>query len=491
MHIPCSHSTKGVFPMNFNTISSVVIYGFMLVFLYACINPGRMGLIRLHRLSKDLRSAADQLKSERFCLDLVKQILNGTPTAADSLFSTKVLSEQMWQYCSSVYFLVKNKSDKCRPDIDEYINYDLLHQQGRVDLCEHTISGFTALGLLGTFLGVAFGLNSLNRNGAQQIIVGIDGLLDGMDLAFLTSIVGIVLSLALGTAMRLILAAAESNLELFLTLFRSNVMRNQSEAALNEIIQNLISINKRLDTSNDLQVDALNRTVSAFINKLNNDLGLQIGVLRSAIQDMSSEQSAHNSSVKNLTTQMNHMSNSLKNVSNSFLPVLTQSTALSQQFDQANQSLKSSIDEIHKLLKDDAAALEKHHQLQSELMRTATAMEHMTASIQAQTAELSRHHQAIFSDHQKALNHSLTQFAAASKAVSDELYAHSTQNLATLQNNAQKLIDNMPQNGVSIGMMHRLLEQNQALIDQQAKLIRIMEDKSRKPVLRLIRRTKK
>ena len=36
-----------------------------------------------------------------------------------------------------------------------------------------------------------------------------------------------------------------------------------------------------------------------------------------------------------------------------------------------------------------------------------------------------------------------------------------------------------------------LLEQNQALIDQQAKLIRIMEDKSRKPVLRLIRRTKK
>ena len=470
--------------MNFNTISALVIYAAMFGFLYSCINPGGLGLIRLYRLSQDLHSAAKQLKDRAFCSDLERQIRGGTTTAVDTLFSTKVLSAQMQQYSDSIYYMELHPGDKCRTDIDEYINYDLLHQQGRIDMCEHTTSGFTALGLLGTFLGVAFGLNSLSQNDSQQIIIGINGLLDGMGLAFLTSIIGIVLSLFLGTALRLVLAAAESNLDLFLTLFRNNVMRNQSEAALNEIIQHISAIESNLNTSNEIQVNALDRTVSAFIAKLNNDMGLQIGFLQSAIQDMSREQRTHSISIQNLTTQMNTMSKSLQNAGNSFLPILAQSSALSEQFDLANQALTSSIKEIRNLLTDDAAALSRHQQLQAELMRTSEAMQKTAASIQTQSDELTKHHQ-------KAFNNSLTHFAQVSKDVSDGLTSHSVQNMTALQNHARELMDSIPQRGVSTGQLNRLLEQNQMLIDQQAKVIRLMEDQSRRTLISWARRTKK
>lgn len=477
--------------MNFNVISSVAIYGIMFVFLYACINPGGIGLIRLHRLSQDLRSAATQLKDGNFCSKLERRIRGGSPNAEDSLFSSKVLSEQMKQYCDSISDLELNRDDKCRTDIDEYINYDLLHYQGRVDLCEHTASGFTALGLLGTFLGIAFGLASLGRNDSQQIITGIDGLLDGMGLAFLTSIMGIILSLVLGTALRLILAAAESNLELFLTRFRSNVMRNQSEAALNEIIQQITSIKSGLDTANEIQVSNLDRTVSAFVAKLNKEMGLQIGFLQSAIQDMSREQHEHSNSIRKLTTQLNTMAKSLENASNSFQPVMSQSNALSEQIRLASQSLKTSIDEIHKLLADDANALSQHQQLIAELLQTSEAMQNMSSHIQTQSAALNRYYQNMSSEYQKELNQTLSRFTQSSNSMIDYLTDLSVKNMNALQHHADELIGNMPQRGFSNAKLEQMLQQNQAIIEQQAKLIRVMEDHSRRTSLRWIRRTTK
>ena len=52
-------------------------------------------------------------------------------------------------------------------------------------------------------------------------------------------------------------------------------------------------------------------------------------------------------------------------------------------------------------------------------------------------------------------------------------------------------MDSMPQQGVSTIQLNRLLEQNQAIIDQQAKLIRIMEEQPHRAAHRWIRRPKK
>lgn len=60
----------------------------------------------------------------------------------------------------------------------------------------------TGLGILGTFIGITYGLSSLNLKPSQtpdQLIVGIRGLLYGASIAFTTSIWGIVLSIIFST----------------------------------------------------------------------------------------------------------------------------------------------------------------------------------------------------------------------------------------------------------------------------------------------------
>lgn len=474
------------------TISSALIYAFMFIFLYACINPHGRGLIRLRRLSQDLKNAASMLDNDdAFCADLALQIRRGSNSLVDTLFSTRILSEQMKQYCISIYHMNLDSHDKCRTDIDEYINYDLLHQQGCVDLCEHTASGFTALGLLGTFLGMALGLVHLGEGNAQEIIVGIGGLLDGMRMAFVTSIVGIILSLFLGTALRTTLAEAESSLELFLTYFRSRVMRNQSEAALNEIIEHIVSIETGLNTANEIQVTTLDRTVSAFLKKLNKDMSLQIGFLQAALQDMSKQQHAHNQSIQKLTEQMNQMAGSLQNVSNSFLPIMAQSNNLSQQISSASQALKTSVEEIQAMLAADTDALAKHQQIIAELTATSTSLQNMAADIRQQSVNTAQHYKSIAAANQEALAEYTKQFAQTSNAFVDELNAHSADSLKQMQQYTGMLLRNMPQVGFSADRVDALLKQNKTLIDQQAQMLKIME-KSLPILARLrIRREKK
>ena len=465
--------------MDLKLISSVLIYAAMFICIYICINPRRLGLVQLYRLSRDLANAASMLADKQYCRKLESQIRGGALAAASDLFTTTSLAEQMEQYCDNIYYMELNPSDKCRIDIDEYINHSLLHHQGRVSLCEHTASGLTALGLLGTFLGMAFGLTSFSKNHSEEIINGISGLFEGMDLAFLTSIWGIILSLALGTALRIVLSSAESNLELFLERFRSNVMRNQSEAALNEIIKHIISIESGLNTANEIQVSTLNKTANEFAVKLNNILGKQISFLQSSIEDMSKEQRAHAESIKTLTAEMNGMSNMLQNVNNSFHPVLTQSSKLSEHIRSANEALKDGVSEIQNLLSSDADALSMHQKTAGDLRSTCETLKKLTDSVQKQAADSAAHYEELYNNQQLASSAALAQFAQTAKTLNNEVHAHSLDKMNALQNHADALLCRMPNSGISDATVSKLIGQNNAILDQQQQLIHLMEESLR------------
>lgn len=65
---------------------------------------------------------------------------------------------------------------------------------------------FTTLGVLGTFMGISFGLRQFDVN---DVTASIPSLLEGLKTAFTTSIVGIFLSLVFGKASQIVLRAVE------------------------------------------------------------------------------------------------------------------------------------------------------------------------------------------------------------------------------------------------------------------------------------------
>ncbi len=465
-----------------NLITFILIYIPMFFLLYRCINPKRPGLLRLFRISRDLKEAAAILRDKDYGSDLEYRIRNGSIDVAEEIFSTKILISQMEQYCDRIHSMQLHPNDKCKSDIDEYFNYDLLEQQGKIELCEHTANGMTALGLLGTFIGLTSGLGSFGKENSTQILAGISGLLDGMNTAFITSILGIILSLVLGYLLRIIVSDAERHLNQFLTNFHNNVMRNQTETAFNELIKHIITVESSLTASNDIQLNALDQVVCAFIAKLNADLELQIERLQAAMHDMSVDQQAHNSAIEKLITQMQEMGNQLNRVSGSFQPVLTNTNSLAKQIKSANNAMQQGLDQIHTMISNDAALFSRQKELADELLRASQSMEKVAASVQGLSVAAVKnadavtvHCESLAKSNLQAMTKCLQEFNQTAEAVNNSIRNHGAQSIDTLHQHAQKTISQLPQTGISSAQVNTMLQQNQMILENQEQLLRLIE----------------
>lgn len=89
------------------------------------------------------------------------------------------------------------KGSKVSPDVYEYFTDKAIVQRyGNRKLAESVPAVFLSLGILGTFYGIATGMQSIDPNApSDQLRVGISDLMSGMEIAFHSSIVGIILSL--------------------------------------------------------------------------------------------------------------------------------------------------------------------------------------------------------------------------------------------------------------------------------------------------------
>lgn len=101
-------------------------------------------------------------------------------------------------------------------DIGEFINeYDIGVYAGKKFL-EVVPDILTSAGILGTFIGLVVGLREFDPSGYQQMSQSMKPLINGIKVAFLTSIYGIALSLSYSMMLSNIMGELEQMLEMFL-----------------------------------------------------------------------------------------------------------------------------------------------------------------------------------------------------------------------------------------------------------------------------------
>lgn len=114
-------------------------------------------------------------------------------------------------------------------DIEDTINEDSLavHSWRSVVL---QISGIlTALGLLGTFLGLVMGISTVEFSSAEATMESIEVLLRGIGTAFYTSIVGVILSILFNIAYRLVWNIMLREMQLFFEQFHMYIQPSAEE----------------------------------------------------------------------------------------------------------------------------------------------------------------------------------------------------------------------------------------------------------------------
>ncbi len=224
-----------------------VFTGTVLSTVNLLINVGFLGIIgvlffislksftNLNRCTDELVTKTKQLQEESN--QTAGKNLWTKYQARKDVFSDKELNAAFEKYQLRMKNYQTKRGYKAVCDIDEYINEDLLDRVGKTFYNSGMSGTLTGLGILGTFLGLSMGLASFNGNNLFTISDNVGPLLDGMKVAFHTSVYGIFFSLIFGFIYRSIMSDAYEKLENFQNAFRQyaapvSAAKDENEAAM-------------------------------------------------------------------------------------------------------------------------------------------------------------------------------------------------------------------------------------------------------------------
>lgn len=196
---------NGVFTGDVTSAINVLInVGFLLVigvmFVVSAISFGR-----LNRFTDALKDAAEEMEKE---FGAEKTNLWEVYRNRKEVFGNEALDEAFRKYQKRMagYQTRRGLSAVC--DLEEYINEELLDRVAMSHYNSAVSGTLTGLGILGTFLGLSMGLGSFNGNDIYTISDNVGPLLEGMKVAFHTSVYGIFFSLVFNFVYRSLMAEA-------------------------------------------------------------------------------------------------------------------------------------------------------------------------------------------------------------------------------------------------------------------------------------------
>lgn len=266
----------------------MLIYNFAFLGVMVAIYLAGMilGMFKLNRIAQALLQGTEEL------IGIFK-----TPgrTKSDSLsylegiFSHKYLDGKMENFVTAI-----GNSKEGIGDIEEYISEEEIDLHIHKRLLEMVPDILTSLGILGTFVGLVWGLKNFEPSNYELMTSSVASLVEGIKVAFLTSIYGISLSIVYTIGMKSEYSAMTERLQAFLEKFHAFVL----PTAENES-RNLLLSSQKLQTKAMKQMaeqfsvqmaDSFEKVITPTFKKMNDSLDVLVGSVtrcqKDAIQDI-------------------------------------------------------------------------------------------------------------------------------------------------------------------------------------------------------------
>lgn len=157
----------------------------------------------------------------------------------------------------------------------------------------------TSLGVLGTFIGLSMGLSGLNVLDSEALRIGIGGLIGGMQVAFYTSVLGVVLSIIWIFVDRFISKGIEAEIE-----WHSNELALLLNADDEEIFLNRLEkiTQQQSDQLKTVLTDALEHVMQPFVQTVqqgNNTIHSSFGKMHEQLREQADTSKEHLALLKN------------------------------------------------------------------------------------------------------------------------------------------------------------------------------------------------
>ena len=225
--------------------------------------------------------------------------------------------------------LEKDSNSLYTCDIGDYIDKEFIDSTVNKSLLNICPGLMTGLGILGTFLGLTFALQNFNTGSVNDISKSIAPLMDGIKIAFHTSIYGMLFSLLFNWIFKDIFDEAYCVLDDFLSEYDSLVGNSERNNQKNF----LIAIEKLSDPIVD-KFDSVGKNIESKLDYIGTKIGSELNtILKPSLDSM-------NQTLENLSNNFNkNQIEGLSNIVRDFVK-------------QMNDSLGSNFDELGKKIKD-------------------------------------------------------------------------------------------------------------------------------------------
>ena len=306
----------------------------------------------------------------------------------EELFRDRILREKYKDFCYELDRVVHNDRSYYKCDIEDYIGLDLIDSVIHRESLNQVAGAMTGLGILGTFLGLTLGLQNFNTGTTAEITNSIEPLMEGIKVAFHTSIYGMVFSLVFNYVYKRRLDEAETAVRDFLSTYKKFVMPDTAAEGVNKLIEltekqtkailqleNIANIRSRdqveeLGRIVDRFMEEMDRSLSGTFTKLSDTIDRTILIQsenEKKVQEILSDNTGTAADLKEISTSIKELQYSLKSytveVQDLSKAVVEEVESLKKQSERSariSESLPSEVDETFRIINDNLQQVETH-----------------------------------------------------------------------------------------------------------------------------------
>ena len=361
---------NGVFTGDVTSVANLAINVGFLVIMGILLLISVISLAKVSNCTEDLLYRARQLEKESQSMDeedLCQEYLN-----RQDVFRNEELNQafEKFQITMEKYRTRRGFQKVC--DMEEYINEDLIDEIGKNFYNSNMPETLTGLGILGTFLGLTMGLATFNGQNVLAISDSMGPLLEGMKVAFHTSVYGIFLSLVFGFIYKATMAEAYTAVEKFRKAFRQyatpeSIIEKEDAAAMIVYQANMASMMKQmlelLNQDAKVQTIAVERMVDKFMDGITEAMGENLGKLGTSLKNVSDSQNVATQNNKELLKTVELLLLANHDLQEKMEDVVKKQDRFAMELKQQKQELLSECNEMSKEISSQLYAFDKMRNL--------------------------------------------------------------------------------------------------------------------------------
>ena len=266
---------------------STMIYNFAFLAIMTVLYLAGMlgGMFRVEGIGQALHRGKEELTG---IFKTPGKVKNESLVYLKGIFDHKYLDGRLDDFVDGM-----NQAKEGIGEIEDYINEDDIDLHVHKRILEMIPDIFTSLGILGTFIGLVWGLKNFEPSSYETMTNSVSSLVAGIKVAFLTSIYGIAFAIIYTSGMKSVFSDMNEKLQAFLEKFHIYVLPTAENESRNLMVASqklqVKAMKQMVEQLSAEMAQSVEKAINPTFQKMNESLDVLTESVTSCQQDVMQE----------------------------------------------------------------------------------------------------------------------------------------------------------------------------------------------------------